>query len=946
MAGNRFYFRNSGGKENEVDSTAMNRNDTVNDHDGVDNDTNNRLDSSSHNNNTGSNKTRRSFFRRNKNKSPRNASAMATTAIVVDHNGNGTSSQISNENDGSTEQDTSHGHDHYPPNVSNVMMSYTTTPIASTSTPLVENALSKTKTTTKLKVQTPITSSEVIANHALKTARASNKSMPFRPPSSPATATLKSSVSSSSQPPEISSSSSSSSTSIQLSRKQSSFKTIGSSSNTTASSYTPSNGGIRLNSSSTRKLPGVFTLIEQGNWKLVNERAKKYPHECEKWVTMKRKHNHHSSSMPSISPSSAMSTYTKSPSTTTMTMASPRSIFRKGGGTLHAKTSFATHGTTETKESLSTNATTSSLTMTRKGYTNVNCKALHHAFHKLRHVPSQIKVLISNELNEYESYCSLQQEQQQHHYSPPSTPKSTMTPFSSPVSSSHKPVSLERTTTATTTSTSCPSVCHITDGSSFDDLVDNIQNGKLSPTLDRVVNCIKRSIPSTLTSSSFPYNKEYDMEWDDPWIEACKAILTILEVYPDVVKERETRHGCLPLHLAAFAMVLTPNDVTIPNDYIRYKYCSRPIHAPPPPASTSCSNSSSVTPSRKQQIVATASSTVSSLIQQPLIGQGTNNDVNTSLHSMLSPNPLHLRRGKSNSSVASNTSDQSSIGGYSTVLEERNGSMYSISSFGGQNVSINNDDAIQDSVTETMMVSLEEKLRLNKSASATDSSRFGGITEEEEGVLLGRFSRPPPISTSYDRVSSIDSMFSTGSNSVISNCSTTAPSITLPTETESPEFYLDKYVSNAQRRDEYSLKVIEALIRLYKKGAAKDSEGGRLPLHMAMVGKATYSVIYTLVKAHPYAVRHRTKDGSLPLHLAAYYGVSHDEVASTLLRHYPFATIGKNRFERTPLEEALLMGGENGRQHQMKLVEALRRSAHFWTSQNNKASAAHFDSNR
>ena len=82
----------------------------------------------------------------------------------------------------------------------------------------------------------------------------------------------------------------------------------------------------------------------------------------------------------------------------------------------------------------------------------------------------------------------------------------------------------------------------------------------------------------------------------------------------------------------------------------------------------------------------------------------------------------------------------------------------------------------------------------------------------------------------------------------------------------------------------------------------------------------------------PNIVKLRTKDGSLPLHLAAYYGVSDSRVAPILLRYYPYAAEGKNRWDRTPLEEALLLGGENGRKHQMELMAALRQPIFYWTS--------------
>jgi ankyrin repeat protein len=132
-------------------------------------------------------------------------------------------------------------------------------------------------------------------------------------------------------------------------------------------------------------------------------------------------------------------------------------------------------------------------------------------------------------------------------------------------------------------------------------------------------------------------------------------------------------------------------------------------------------------------------------------------------------------------------------------------------------------------------------------------------------------------------------------------------------------------------REELAVAVVNALLDAYPKAVRVDSEGGRLPLHTACAGRATPRVVQTLVRADPAAARHRNKDGFLPLHLAAHWGVSHPNVAVTLLQSYPDATVGRNRWERTPLEEALCMAGENGRAHQAALVRALRKHPSYWS---------------
>jgi hypothetical protein len=138
-------------------------------------------------------------------------------------------------------------------------------------------------------------------------------------------------------------------------------------------------------------------------------------------------------------------------------------------------------------------------------------------------------------------------------------------------------------------------------------------------------------------------------------------------------------------------------------------------------------------------------------------------------------------------------------------------------------------------------------------------------------------------------------------------------------------------VSISAKREDMAVKVINALLDAYPKAIRVDSEGGRLPLHTACAGRATPRVVSTLVTAYPSAARHRNKDGFLPLHLAAHWGVSHPNVAIALLKVYPDSTLGRNRWERTPLEEALCMAGENGRPHQAALVRALRKHPTYWT---------------
>ncbi len=135
----------------------------------------------------------------------------------------------------------------------------------------------------------------------------------------------------------------------------------------------------------------------------------------------------------------------------------------------------------------------------------------------------------------------------------------------------------------------------------------------------------------------------------------------------------------------------------------------------------------------------------------------------------------------------------------------------------------------------------------------------------------------------------------------------------------------------SEKREEWIVKVLNALLDAYPRAIKSGSEGGRMPLHFATAGRATPRVVSTLLTAYPDAAKHRTKDGSLPIHLCAHWGISHSKVVVIMLKSYPDSTYGRNRWERTPLEEALCMAGENGRPHQAALVRALRKHHSFWT---------------
>lgn len=255
---------------------------------------------------------------------------------------------------------------------------------------------------------------------------------------------------------------------------------------------------------------------------------------------------------------------------------------------------------------------------------------------------------------------------------------------------------------------------------------------------------------------------------DDPFVEVCRFILLLIEVYPEGAEKRENRHGCLPLHLAAFASCA-------PRDTLEEQVAN---------------------------------------VVHPILAK-----------------PIAVTK-RSNS----------------------------------------------DTTTET-----------NMSAVHAEETYTGAMSDKKKGG---------------------------------GSASNNNPNVSVS---------MRKNRGYSLKREEMLVQVLNALLDAYPKASRVDSEGGRLPLHTACAGRATPRVVSTLVTAYPAAARQRNKDGFLPLHLAAHWGVSHVSVAVTLLRTYPDATVGRNRWERTPLEEALCMAGENGRPHQSALVRGLRKHPSWWT---------------
>lgn len=130
--------------------------------------------------------------------------------------------------------------------------------------------------------------------------------------------------------------------------------------------------------------------------------------------------------------------------------------------------------------------------------------------------------------------------------------------------------------------------------------------------------------------------------------------------------------------------------------------------------------------------------------------------------------------------------------------------------------------------------------------------------------------------------------------------------------------------------EEELMDLMKKMIDIFPRAAKIDSEGGRLPLHMAISGKASPKVFQLLLNTYPSAARHRTRDMNLPLHLTATWGISSGDVPIALLKAYPDAALGQNRYGRTPLEEAIFIAGDVGRENQVDLLRVIRKHPTFW----------------
>lgn len=609
--------------------------------------------------------------------------------------------------------------------------------------------------------------------------------------------------------------------------------------------------------------PGILSLMEQGDWKAVRERARKYPKECQVWARMKKSSLRHpftggnsncntnnsgsrsTSGSESLSrdrePSPCSSSCLSGNSSMSFSMSYSMNQDGSNSGSIPNSTngtsisSMYNSGNNHNKqasarsfvsmESQTTQATTS--TIPSGNISSIRCKALHHACHKLRSIHS----IFEQQLRDFE--------------------RMAMPAQSSSLNNKSRVESASPTI---------------------------LKSGEEENTHPNICST------SSILNSNFHTTDEYV----DPWIEACKAILTLIEVYPEAASDRESRHGCLPLHLASFALRETP----------------------------------------------TPSSTLLNLLKLK-----EQQDHHGSTFDYISPrcvmgiDPIHVdftSQGTSKMFQYEFVDDKHNIGpstSSQTNMKEES------TRFSNKFV----DDDIRN---------LLERVDYQQQ----QGSDISNSTSRRPSCNLSRQERPPSISRSTSRevsngsTTSLSSRASETSFSVVSHLSSHTQNSTSQKSSlhlslknnhnknskHLPPFNIRQYMANHTLRNEYSHRVIEALLDAYPKGARVESEGGRYPLHIALSGKATLPVIQKLLSAYPDATRRRNQQGELPIHLVAKYGESNEDVAPTLLRAHPFGAEGMNRWERTPLQESLAMAGENGRMYQVELVAALRRHPTQW----------------
>ncbi|KAL3895582.1 MAG: hypothetical protein SGARI_007407, partial [Bacillariaceae sp.] len=244
---------------------------------------------------------------------------------------------------------------------------------------------------------------------------------------------------------------------------------------------------------------------------------------------------------------------------------------------------------------------------------------------------------------------------------------------------------------------------------------------------------------------------------DDPFIDVCRFILLLVQMYPDAAGMRESRHGCLPLHLAAFASCIRQ---------------STPAAAAAPPQ-TDDNPSSTPTAAALSPMSTFSTSSLSSALPSPAASTPGSTTAGAARPNLLRPATISHR------SASESTADTMQTTMTAAMAQEDVG--------GGAN----------------------------------------GVNNNRERSHL--------------------------------SVSTTAAAAAAAQQTQSVSIGSNIFVS--EKREEWAVKVLNALLDAYPRAIRMDSEGGRLPLHTAAAGRATPRIVSTLVTANPAAARHRNKDG-------------------------------------------------------------------------------------
>lgn len=347
---------------------------------------------------------------------------------------------------------------------------------------------------------------------------------------------------------------------------------------------------------------------------------------------------------------------------------------------------------------------------------------------------------------------------------------------------------------------------------------------------------------------------------------ACKAILALVEAHPQAAGERESRHGCLPLHLAVFGMgsSTTITSSSSSSNANASGYISSPSPATSIGGTTSTGGSllpmgarptavgrgTSVPVDLDASFEEAPSSELDDVLESVIgdepqqeqddNGDGEEEEELTGPIKTCKSDPQSLAADSLAACMAGSRASSSRPPKMPQRGRHRRGHSHDSRDYSimGMSQMIS---AEQNAGIEVTMVPQQNSSQPNGSSAGVDNnSTSTSPVGQQRRQYQQSISRPTPLSV-QDRAKSAP----------VSKLSPSMPQITSTSVTST-------------RRDHYSLLVCNALLDAYPRAIKTDSEGGRMPLHIAISGQASAKVIRTLVRAYPDAARQRTKDGYLP----------------------------------------------------------------------------------